>query len=243
MPDPLIEMQNVDALPEDAAAPVLRGLNWRLAAGECWVVAGDQGTGKTAFLETAAGLMPPGAGRVRIFGKSVAEAREPEHLAWRKRIGFVFEHGGRLLSHLTVADNIALPLMYHGGADEQVAAERAGTLLRDAGLGEVAGLLPSRLSRALQQRVGLLRAVVMPKEVLCVNQPIAPRWWARTLGEMQARAAEAGQPLSLAVTTEDFRAWTKLGTHFALLDQGTLRVVGGREQLLASEDATVREFR
>ena len=180
---------------------------------------------------------------MRLFGKSVADAREPDRLAWRKRIGFVFEDNGRLLNHLTVLENIALPLRYHTGADEETVAERVGALLHEAGLSETAEWLPSRLSLALQQRVGLLRAVVLPKELLLVDQPIAPRWWARTLGALRTRAAEAGQPFSLVVTTEDFRAWTKLGTHFAVLAGGGWRVVGGREQLLASEDPVVREFR
>src|ERR1044071_7409198 len=109
---PVIEMKavSVGAL-RDQSVPVVEAINWTVTAGDYWVVAGLQGSGKTDFLLMTAGLMAPAQGAYRLFGEQMPmfdEARLEERL----RLGLVFD-GGQLFNHLTVAENVALPLRYH----------------------------------------------------------------------------------------------------------------------------------
>ncbi len=98
---------------QDTEQIVLEGINWRVAVGDFWAVGGLHASGKSDLLATAAGIMRPARGRYRVFGQELGAGFEEDRLATRLRLGLVFE-GGRLFHHLSVAENIALPLCYHG---------------------------------------------------------------------------------------------------------------------------------
>jgi ABC-type transporter Mla maintaining outer membrane lipid asymmetry ATPase subunit MlaF len=240
----LIELNGVDVLWEGGASPVLRGVNWPVARGECWAVGGAPASGKTSLLATAASLNHPGAGTQRMFGREFAEATEEEQVDWRRRIGYVFENGGRLLSQLTVEQNIALPLRYHLDIDDTQASERVAQLLTRAELHSQARTMPSRLNLRLQQRASLARALAVPTEVLFLDNPLRGlgprdvRWWMEYLRELRKN----NDALTVVATCDDFRPWLELATHFAVIDGEQFRVLGGREQVLASTEPVVREL-
>lgn len=246
---PPVELLGVDvAHPTAPAVVVLEAVDWRLAEGEVHAVAGEQGSGRTALLVTGAGLARPAAGTLRLFGHDLAAASESEQAEWRRRIGFVFEHGGRLLSQLTVAENVALPLQYHLGIDADEARARVDALLGASGLGALADATPSRLSVRLQQRVSLVRTLAIPKDVLFLDNPLSgttargSEWWLDVLRRLREERAQAGTPLTVAVTCDDFGPWLPLATHFALIEGRHLRMLGGREALTGSGDVGVRDF-
>ena len=109
---PVIEMTGVSVSAQ--AAPdlaVVEDVNWTVRRGEYWVVAGMHGTGKSDFMATTAGLLPPLSGEYRLFGQEMP-IFEDHLLAERLRLGMVFENG-QLLQHLTIKENVELPLRYH----------------------------------------------------------------------------------------------------------------------------------
>jgi phospholipid/cholesterol/gamma-HCH transport system ATP-binding protein len=242
--DVLIELSGVDVHWEGGTSPVLRGVTWRIARGECWVVGSAAGSGKSSLLATAANLNRPGAGTLSIFGRDLAEATEEDQVNWRRRIGFVFENGGRLLSRLTVAQNVALPLLYHLDIDDAQVGERVGQLLTRAELRSQARTMPSRLNLRLQQRASLVRALAVPTEVLFLDNPLSGlgtrdvRWWTEYLSELQ----QTNDVLAVVATCDDFRPWLELATHFAVIDGEQFRELGGREHVLASTEQLVREL-
>ena len=245
----IIELNGVDVVHEDAPDVVLvRGVNWRIARGEFWAIGGDQASGKTSLLGTAAGLNRPAAGTLKIFGRELSEATEAEQVEWRRRIGFVFENGGRLLSHLSVAENVALPLDYHLDSDEAQTKARVEELLAQGELTAYAHARPSRLSPRVQQRVSLVRALAVATRVLFLDNPLGglglreTRWWLGFLRDLQSRLAAKGEPLAIVATGNDFRGWLDTASHFAIIEGAQLRVLGGREQVIASEEPAVREF-
>ena len=121
---PAIEMSGVNvAAMRDASFTVVENVNWSVAAGEFWVVAGQEHSGKSDLLMLAAGLMPPAAGCCKLFGNDTSNFGEAE-LAERLRMGFVFQ-GGHLFNQLTIAENIALPLCYRKNLTPE-AARRDG---------------------------------------------------------------------------------------------------------------------
>src|SRR5438552_1209553 len=107
---PALEMCEVNVTSmRDPAQVVLEGVNWSVAAGDFWVVAGLLRSGKSDLLAVASGLTRPARGICRLFGEDLVAGFAQEQLALRLRLGFVFD-GGHLLHHLTLAENIALPL-------------------------------------------------------------------------------------------------------------------------------------
>ncbi|MEY2788038.1 MAG: hypothetical protein RLZZ34_1181, partial [Verrucomicrobiota bacterium] len=91
------------ALPFAGEGARLEALDWRVSRGELWVVVGPQGSGKTALLETLAGLLPAAGGGVRIFGRAVHGLGDDEASLreTRRRMGLVFDGDGRLFSGLS----------------------------------------------------------------------------------------------------------------------------------------------
>ena len=244
----LIELSAVEVLWEGGTAPLLRDVNWRVARGECWVVGGAPGSGKTSLLATVAGLNRPGAGTVRIFGRDLAEASEDEQVGWRRRIGFVFENGGRLLGHLTVAANVALPLLYHLDLDEAQVDQRVEQLLSRTGTLSYAQTMPSRLNVRLQQRASLARALAVPTEMLYLDNPLTglsprdARWWTEYLRELRQARTSGDAALTIVATCDDFHPWLDLATHFGVIDGDRFRVLGGRDQVEASKESVVTEL-
>jgi phospholipid/cholesterol/gamma-HCH transport system ATP-binding protein len=248
-PAPLIELRSVDvATGLDPTAVALRAVDWRIGQGEFWVVAGGAASGKSALLATAAGLRRPVAGAVRIFDAEVSTATERQQIEWRRRIGFVFENGGRLFSHLTVAENIALPVRYHLDQDEPAVRRQAQESLATAGLSSYADRLPAQLSARLQQRVALLRAMAVSPSVLFLDSPLTRSargdisWWRECLGRLRTPSARGEPVLTVVVTDDDFRRWLDLADQFALIQDRRLRLLGTRQQLDANPEPIVREF-
>ncbi len=244
-----IELAGVEVSYMEAPEVVLiRDVNWRIGVGDFWVVSGRPASGKSSLLMTAAGLNRPVCGSLRILGRDEAEAHEKDRVNWRQRIGYVFEHSGRLFSLLNAAQNIALPMQYHPGLEEADIAARVDELLTLTGLQDYADQMPSHLSLSIQQRVGLARALASSVEVLFLDNPLSTlslrecRWWLDFLRQLQENHRAQGKPLRLVASADDFRGWTGVASHFAVVEGGRFHVVGGRDELSASAEPVVQDF-
>ena len=245
---PAIEMIGVaiGAL-RDPASLVAEGINWTVNAGDYWVVAGLQGSGKSDFLMLTGGLMAPRQGRYRFFGQDMPIFEE-ERLNERLRLGLVFD-GGQLFNHLTVAENVALPLRYHRNLSPAGAAAAVSELLECTDLAPWAEYAPGALGRSWQKRVGLARALALKPEVLLVDNPLSgldPRqvhWWLDFLDQLsQGHRVMQNQPMTLVVTAADFRPWKGRARQFAVLRNRGFVVLGAWAQLEAASEGLVREL-
>jgi len=246
----VIEMIDVSvgavAVIETAA---VEGIHCRIGAGDYWVIGGPPGSGKSDLLATMAGLYRPLKGTLRLFGKEVAMLGEDEFLAARLRIGLVFENGGRLFNHLTVAENIALPLRYHRDGQSAPTEERLRRILGATGLAPLAGGTPGGIKHAWRQRVGLARALAMGPDVLLLDNPLTglgppeARWWLAFLAQLSAgHEVMEGRPVTLAIASHDLRPWADQGRQFALLKQKRWVPIGGRAELAGSDEPLLCEL-
>ncbi len=243
---PLIELCDcaVEGAGEDGVAS-LRGVNWRIETGDWWVVGGLAGSGKTRLLETAAGLRPPAAGVVRLDGTDATALGDAGEQALRRRIGFVYGDGGRLLSQMTVAQNVALPLCYHRNCTVTGVADEVGRLLHAFGLEGIARRLPGQVNAAFRQRTALARALALQPEVLMLHNPLGglntahTRWW---LDFLDSHDIGWPRPRTLVVVTDDLRPWLAVARQFALIHGGGWQVLGGRDQLSAAGEPLLREL-
>ena len=156
------------------ASAVLRGLTLGLAPGAFHVLIGPSGAGKTTFLRLCYMDLAPSAGRMRWFGQTIAPNDRKAIAGLRRAIGVV-PREPELLDHLTVLENVALPLTVGGVRAE----DRAGdlkALLEWVDLAGRAEALPAVLSRSERQRVALARAVIMSPELILADEPAAVDW-------------------------------------------------------------------
>jgi putative ABC transport system ATP-binding protein len=149
---------------------VLRHAGLSVEKGESVSILGRSGSGKSTLLYLLGLLMPLQQGSYVFEGKSVANWSERERTYHRNHdIGFVFQQFF-LLSKLTVAENIALPLCYQGDSSQQ-AGDKAKELLDSIGLLELADRLPAQISGGQKQRVALARALVTHPKIILADEP------------------------------------------------------------------------
>ncbi len=245
----VIELIGADVPRSDASggAPLVRDVNWAVGRGSFWAVGAFAGAGKTDLLLTAAGLQRPTRGELRLFGKRVTEMREEEFVAARLKVAMVFG-SGRLFSHLTIAENIALPLEYHRTSNRESSNERVKAVLDLAGISPLAGRFPRQVPRSLHQRVALARALALQPEVLLLDNPLvgvdqrSARWWLDFLCAAHAGDARIGQPLTLVIATDDLRPWIEQAGQFGVLRDHSFETIGGRDEVKSTSAEIVREL-
>lgn len=245
---PVIEMTGVTvgAL-QDLNVPVLEDVNWTVAAGDYWLIAGMHGSGKSDLLAMTAGLMPPQGGHYQLFGHDMP-MYEDNLLPERLRLGIVFA-SGRLFHQLTVADNIALPLLYHRKISREEAMSHVQKLLELTELSERANSMPGELGSNWQKRVGLARALILQPEVLLLDTPLSGldlrhvNWWLSFLDKLSAgHEFMNGRRMTLVVTAEDLRPWRNLACRFAILQKKRFIVLGHGPQLASHAEPLVKEL-
>jgi putative ABC transport system ATP-binding protein len=149
---------------------VLRGVDLALAAGEYIAVMGESGIGKSTLLNLIAGLDRPDAGSIRLDGVDLAGLDDDAlTLLRRANMGFVFQ-AFHILPYLSLAQNVALPLMLNRVAEEQ-AAERACAMLAAVGLEGRETSMPRELSGGELQRAAIARALVHRPRLLLADEP------------------------------------------------------------------------
>ncbi|MDO9708941.1 cell division ATP-binding protein FtsE [Paracraurococcus lichenis] len=148
---------------------VLHDLTFTLEPGSFHWLLGPSGAGKSSLLRLMQIAVRPSRGEVEVLGVALSRARRAALPALRRRIGVVYQDF-RLLPHLPVFDNLALPLRVAGRAEAQIRAD-VTEMLRWVGLVAKADAMPAALSGGEQQRVAIARAVVMRPALLVADEP------------------------------------------------------------------------
>jgi ABC-type transporter Mla maintaining outer membrane lipid asymmetry ATPase subunit MlaF len=244
----LIEMRGVTVTTmRDNSFVVLKNVDWSVAREDFWVVAGSQHSGKSDLTLLAAGLMPPLSGYFQLFGNDPQNFDET-HLEQRLRIGVVLENA-QLFSHLTIAENVALPLRYHKNLTAADAANAVNLLLELMELSPLADVTPANVAASWRHRAALARALIMNPELLLLDNPLGGLtwshlfWWTRFLDQLwRGHDFFGGRPMTIVATTDDLRPWKNTRRKFALLNEQKFIPLGSWNEVETINDPAVKEL-
>jgi putative ABC transport system ATP-binding protein len=149
---------------------VLNNINLKIYPGEILTILGTSGSGKTTFLNLAAGLERPTKGNIFINGHNLNKISEKKMAAFRRKyIGFVFQLYN-LIPSLTALENAVLPLVFEGVPTRE-REKRGRELLKQMGLGNRLQHKPNELSGGQRQRVSIARAMINNPRIIFADEP------------------------------------------------------------------------
>lgn len=151
---------------------IQRDLNFSVPRHAIFIIMGGSGCGKSTLLRHLTGLMAPARGRVLLDGTDYWQAPEDHRAALRRHIGVLFQSGA-LLSSLTLAQNVALPLREHSDLNRRQIDELVELKLALVGLAGYGNFYPSQISGGMRKRAGLARAMALDPQILFFDEPSA----------------------------------------------------------------------
>ncbi len=170
--NPILKLSGVEKVYGTPANPltVLRDVNFEVDKGEYVAIVGPSGAGKSTMLNILGCLDRPTSGTYELMGDNVAELDDQRLSHVRKtRVGFVFQ-SFQLISHLSVLENVEMPLFY-ARVPRRERHRRCRELIEQVGLKERATHLPSELSGGENQRAAIARALSNDPAMILADEP------------------------------------------------------------------------
>src|SRR5919199_2454026 len=219
----------------DSQVTALKSLDLDVAQGEFFVIVGASGSGKTTLLRCVAGLETPERGEICIDGQTVFSDNP---LAWvptqQRKLGMVFQSYA-VWPHLTVYENVALPLREGvQRIDRSEVNRRVRQVLDMVELGALADRSATLLSGGQQQRVALARAIAVNSRMVLMDEPLS-NLDARLREDVRGRIRDLAKQLGATVlyVTHDQVEAMAMADRIALLRDGELLQVGTPQEVYA----------
>ncbi|MEL5989842.1 amino acid ABC transporter ATP-binding protein [Microbacterium phosphatis] len=210
---------------------VLKGVDFRVGAGEVVCVVGPSGSGKSTLLRCVNRLEEADAGQILVEGVDIRDP-ETDLNRVRSRIGMVFQQFN-LFPHLTVLDNLVLPQRSVMGRGRAQASEVAMSNLERVGLAEKAKAHPAQLSGGQQQRVAIARALAMDPDMMLFDEPTSaldPELVGDVLAVMKSLASEG---MTMMVVTHEMGFAREVADKLVFMDGGVVVEEGLPSEMLA----------
>ena len=225
---------------------VLHGVDLTIHSGEHVVIFGPSGSGKSTLLRVINLLEQPDAGSLRVLATEYGPAHCPKGergkpLELRRQVGMVFQQFN-LFPHLTVLENITLPLRRAKRLDRRVAEDAAVEALARVGMVNWAAHYPSQLSGGQQQRVAIARALSLDPKVMLFDEPTSaldPELVGEVLTAMR-KLAESG--MTMVVVTHELNFAREIGDFNVFIEAGLIVDSGGRDLFDNPTSQRTREF-
>ena len=208
---------------------VLNGISLDVAAGEVVTFIGASGSGKTTLLRCVNLLETIDAGTIHLDEDLITGVGiDPNPI--RRRIGMVFQ-SYNLFPHMSVTRNVTLALTEVLGEDQEVARDKAVTLLRRFGLADKVDRYPDQLSGGQQQRVAIARAMALNPEVLLLDE-ITSALDPELVGEVLDVIRELkGSGITMLFATHEMSFAREISDRVCFLEAGSIVEMGDPERL------------
>lgn len=221
---------------------VLHDISIKYKPGECSLIIGASGSGKTVFLKSLVGLLTPDSGEI-WYGKIQFNALSfKEQRSIRKEIGMLFQ-GSALFDFATVEENVRFPMDFFTTWSDKEKLDRVNFCLERVNLKKVNKLFPNELSGGMQKRVGIARAIALnPKYLFCdePNSGLDPH--TSILIDQLISEITKEYNITTVVNTHDMNSVMEIGDTVGFIHQGKLVWEGNKDNVLTSDCEELNNF-
>lgn len=221
---------------------VLRGVDLEIKRGECVVILGQSGEGKSVLLKHLIGLIAPDSGSIRIDGEEIVGLSERRLNPVRRKLGVLFQDGA-LFDSMTVAENVAFPLRERGIRDLDTLLAKVRAALEVVGLEAHMEKMPINISGGMRKRVALARAIVTRPECIFYDEPTSglDPIVADSIDHL-IRRLQRKFDITSVVVTHDMKSMFHIADRVAYLRGGRIYFYGTPDEIRASSDPQIQNF-
>lgn len=222
---------------------VLRGVNLKIESGETHAVIGKSGCGKSVMLKHIVGLLKPDSGYIEVDGENISSLSLKDLYRVREKFGFLFQ-GAALFDSMTVAENIALPLVE---SDQNFSTNLINSKVEEklalVGLPGIENLKPAELSGGMKKRVGLARALVTDPKYILYDEPTTglDPLMSDSIDELIKNLSNQLEVTSIVVTHDMFSV-QNVADKISMMHEGKIYFTGNASQLIESNDDVIQNF-
>ncbi|MCG6910143.1 MAG: ATP-binding cassette domain-containing protein [Deltaproteobacteria bacterium] len=242
-PEPIIKVRNLVA--QYGNDVILQDLSFDVAAGEILVIVGSSGSGKSTLLKHLIGLQRPHAGEITINGVNVTgDDPEASHRFFRD-IGVLFQ-GSALFGSMTLAENIALPIVEYGNLPKDAVRRLVSMKLCQFDLIDYQDHMPGEVSGGMKKRAGLARALALNPKILFLDEPTAGLDPVRSMEiDELIRQINAMIGTTMVIVTHELDSIFNIAKRVIMIDKGKKGIIAEGNPLFLkkhSPDPLVKQF-
>lgn len=236
----MIEVKNIKKSFGDKT--VINDVSAVMKAGQCNLIIGSSGSGKTVLMKCMVGLFEPDAGEIFFGGQNFTQMDTEQRKEIRKEIGMLFQ-GSALFDSQTVEQNVMFPLDMFTKWDHKKKLERVNEVLNRVNLIDTNKKFPAELSGGMKKRVGIARAIVLnPKYLFCdePNSGLDPQ----TSLVIDKLIEEITQEFNITtvVNTHDMNSVMEIGDYIMYMYKGDKEWEGNNKEIIFSKNQRLNEF-
>jgi ABC-type transport system involved in resistance to organic solvents, ATPase component len=231
-----------DLYKEFDGKPVLKGVSIEYNPGECSLIIGASGSGKTVLLKNLVGLHTPDKGEIWYGDKLFTAMSNKEKKAIRKEMGMLFQ-GSALFDFATVEENIMFPMDFFTDWSYEEKLDRANFCLKRVKLENANKKLPAELSGGMQKRVGIARAIALnPKYLFCdePNSGLDPT--TSIVIDRLIQEITQEYKITTIINTHDMNSVMEIGDKIGFIYNGNKLWEGSNKEILNSDCKELNDF-
>lgn len=221
---------------------ILNGVTVNMNPGQCNLIIGTSGSGKTVLMKCLVGLFQPNSGEILYHGKDFTKMSVEEKKEIRKEIGMLFQ-GSALFSSMTVEENIIFPLDMFTNFSRKKKIDRVNEVLERVNLKGANKKFPAELSGGMMKRVGIARAIVLNPQYLFVDEPnsgLDPQ--TSGLIDKLIKEITVEYNITTIINTHDMNSVMEIGDHILYMYQGNNEWEGNNKEIIFSKNDRLNEF-
>jgi phospholipid/cholesterol/gamma-HCH transport system ATP-binding protein len=225
-----------------AGKTVLEDVSAVMNPGQCNLIIGSSGSGKTVFMKCVVGLFQPDSGSILYGGDDYTVMTTEEKKEIRKQIGMLFQ-GSALFSSMTVEENILFPLDMFTKSTRKQKMDRVNEVLNRVNLEGANKKFPAELSGGMMKRVGIARAIVLNPKYLFVDEPnsgLDPQ--TSGLIDQLIKEITLEYNITTVINTHDMNSVMEMGDHIIYMYQGRKEWEGNSKQIIFSKNERLNDF-
>ncbi|MDO5035786.1 MAG: ATP-binding cassette domain-containing protein [Porphyromonas sp.] len=221
---------------------VLKGVDATFKPGECSLIIGRSGAGKTVLMKTIVGLERADEGEVLYNGENIYDLDEIEIGKLRRRVGMLFQNSA-LFDSMTVFENVLFPLQMFSKAKASERRKRAAECLRRVQLKDAKCKYPGEISGGMKKRAAIARAIALRPDFLFCDEPTSgldPET-SKVIDQL-LHEITVQDNITTIVNTHDMQSVANIGDHVIFINNGKVWWEGKNDEIEQADDEILKNF-